>query len=578
MNKKGLSERGSINLLREDILFPESCIRAISALSGKPSVRVVCYMEPDLPWVGLLRTIGSLLKQTIQPVSVDLVGVSPKEVPAGALVWLQQNCPFPIVRGAQSLDFKNISEGGASLLLMRGGIVLHSKAIEAMGAAEESDNLSLNFCDSLEGGVAPAEGQPRLRPDWNPDLFKSTFYLGSVLYFPDGFWNELEIRRPQTLATPGLVAQTLFYDLVWQVMEVVSDGGPKLSAKDIPSGIPMRGFQRSPEILYWVPEEVFRKMHYASAQEMAMMARTELWKKGMRCAENGYQGYRWYYPLPETLPLVSLIVCTRNYRSVLEPCVESIFNKTSYPKFEIIIADNDSDEAETLDYFRILQDRGVKIVRVPGPFNFSAINNRAAEVASGEILGFLNNDLEVSDEGWLNEIVSHVLRPEIGAVGPRLLYPDGRVQHAGVLLGVGHVGAHGFRFFDPNEPGPFGRLQHTQNYSAVTAACVFVRKEIFQLIQGFDETNLTVSNNDVDFCLRILEAGYWNLYTPYAVLIHHESASRGGEFDEPLKKSRYQSEVRYMKRRWGKLLRDDPAYNPRLTKYAEDFTLAQPLK
>lgn len=287
----------------------------------------------------------------------------------------------------------------------------------------------------------------------------------------------------------------------------------------------------------------------------------------------GIGGWRTRYQLPAAIPKVSLLIPTRDGVSVLKTTVDSILEKTTYPDFEILILDNDSEEKETHAYFEELKEKGCRIISCPGRFNYSQINNRGSMEAEGEILGFLNNDLEVTDGEWLDEMVSHVCRKDVGAVGAKLLYPDDTLQHAGVLIGVGHVAAHAFRLFENSpEQGPL-RAHLIQNYSAVTAACLLMRTEVFKEVGGFDDAKLAITNNDVDLCIKAREAGYRNVYTPYAVLYHHESATRGPE-DTPEKFNRYQKEVNHMWKVWSEILMNDPAYNRLLTRFKEDFSLA----
>jgi len=208
-------------------------------------------------------------------------------------------------------------------------------------------------------------------------------------------------------------------------------------------------------------------------------------------------------------------------------------------------------------------------------FNYSAINNFAVQQARGEIIGLINNDLEVISPDWLEEMVSHAVRGEVGAVGAKLYYPEETIQQAGVILGWGGVATHAYNKRPRGYPGQASRALLSQNMSAVTAACLLLRKEVFEEVGGMDETHLTIVFNDVDLCLRIGERGYRNLWTPYAELYHYESASRGYE-DTPEKQERFNREVEYMKQRWGEVLLNDPAYNPNLTLDGECFMLAFP--
>ena len=213
-----------------------------------------------------------------------------------------------------------------------------------------------------------------------------------------------------------------------------------------------------------------------------------------------------------------------------------------------------------------------RVLKWDKPFNYSAINNFAVSQAKGEVVGLVNNDIEVINEGWLTEMVSHVLRPEVGCVGAKLYYPNDTIQHAGVVLGIGGVAGHSHKYFHKSEPGYFTRLHLVQNMSAVTAACLLVRKSVFEEVGGLNEQDLTVAFNDVDFCLKVHTAGYRNLFTPWAELYHHESISRGEE-DTPEKVARFNKESDYMKDKWKKLLTNDTAYNPNLSNTHENFSL-----
>ena len=238
--------------------------------------------------------------------------------------------------------------------------------------------------------------------------------------------------------------------------------------------------------------------------------------------------------------------------------------------------DNDSSDSETHRYFEEFQkEESCKVLKVPGPFNYSKINNEGARNAEGEILLLLNNDIEIIHSNWLTEIVSHAIRPEIGCVGAKLLYSDDTIQHAGVILGLGGVAGHAYRGFPKNHTGSRLRLHLSQNFEAVTAACLAIRKDVFEEVNGLDEENLTVAFNDVDFCIRVGQAGYRNLWTPFATLYHHESASRGSD-ETPKNQKRFQKEVDYMKAKWKNLLMKDSTYNPNLTLLHEDFSLAFP--
>lgn len=401
--------------------------------------------------------------------------------------------------------------------------------------------------------------EPYFKPDWNPELFYSQnffchlgFYARSLLSEVGGFRVGFEGSQD--------------HDLVLRCSERVDASA----------------VHHIPRVLYhWRVHQgstasgSAAKPYAAIAGERALnehFARTgRAWR-----AQWVEHSYRVHRELPPNPPLVSLIIPTRNGLELVRQCVNSIVGKTRYPRYEILIVDNGSDDPHILDYFSSLsQDSSIRVIRDERPFNFSALNNRAVEHASGELVGLVNNDIEVRSTDWLNEMVAIALQPDVGAVGARLLYPDGTLQHAGIVLGIGGVAGHASKHAPPPYHGYFGRIASTSAWSAVTAACLVVRKSVYEEVGGLNEKELAVAFNDVDFCLRLREAGYRNVCTPYAELYHHESATRGYE-DNPQKRARFRAETAYMRNRWGAVLDGDPAYNPNLTLEHEDFSLAWP--
>lgn len=285
--------------------------------------------------------------------------------------------------------------------------------------------------------------------------------------------------------------------------------------------------------------------------------------------------YRIRWRLPSPVPRVSLIIPTRDNLALLRSCIDSILGLTTYPRYDLLIVDNQSNQPETLDYLAMIGARErVTVLRYDAPFNYSAINNWAARHTKGEVLGLVNDDIEVLSPDWLDEMASQAWRPDVGAVGAMLYFPDGRIQHAGVILGLGGIADHAYAGLPRGYLGHGWRARVCQNLSAVTAACLLVRRDVFEQVGGLDE-KLRVAFNDIDFCLRVKEAGYLNVWTPFAELYHHQSASRGAE-NSPEKLERFLGEVALMEGRWGGLLRADPAYNPNLTLTGMDFAPAFP--
>jgi GT2 family glycosyltransferase len=271
---------------------------------------------------------------------------------------------------------------------------------------------------------------------------------------------------------------------------------------------------------------------------------------------------------------VSIIIPTRNLGTILNKCLESIFQKSTYPDYEVIVIDNGSTEAKTLSIISQWleqQPERFKCYPLDIPFNYSQLNNYAASKAEGDYLLFLNNDTEVVTPDWIEAMVEQAQRASIGAVGALLLYPDNSIQHAGVVLGLGGVAAHSHRYFPATTPGYVCQVKTINNYSAITGACLMCRREIFAEIGGFDET-LAVAYNDIDLCLEMSNLGYRNVYLPHVVLYHYESKSRGYE-DTPEKITRLHKEADYLLSKWQKIVENDPCYSPNLTRDREDYSI-----
>jgi len=280
------------------------------------------------------------------------------------------------------------------------------------------------------------------------------------------------------------------------------------------------------------------------------------------------------FAVPQPAPSVTIVIPTRDRADLLGMCLDSIHSRTTYPNVAIVVVDNGSVEPDTLALFDRAREKGVTVLRDDSEFNFSALNNRAVRTVATDFVCLLNNDIEILTPDWLEEMVGMASRPGVGAVGARLWYPDMTIQHAGVIGGLGGVAGHPFKGHAKGDPGYFGRAVLHQELSAVTAACLLVRRAIYEQVGGLDET-LQVAFNDIDFCLRVREAGYRNVWTPYAEMIHHESATRGYE-TTPEKHARFVREIAFMHERWGGVLDADPAYSPNLDLSIDGFGLAWP--
>lgn len=287
---------------------------------------------------------------------------------------------------------------------------------------------------------------------------------------------------------------------------------------------------------------------------------------------------RVIWPLPDPAPLVSVIVPTRDRAQLLKRCLDGVLYRTDYPHIEVMIVDNGSTATDALELFAVLAaDPRVRVLTIPGPFNYAMLNNRAAAEARGDILLLLNNDVDVIDGSWLREMVSNAVRPDIGAVGAKLIYENGNLQHGGVVLGMGAdwVAGHMLIGAPRCSIGPFGLLALSRTAAAVTGACLALRRGLFEEVGGLDAEHLPVAFSDVDLCLRLRENGYRNVWTPFAELYHLESQSRGPD-TSGARADRFQREVKFMLARWGTALRSDRCWNPNLSLAAADGSLAWP--
>ncbi len=427
-------------------------------------------------------------------------------------------------------------------------------------AVNQNPSAQILYSDEDKIDEQGKRADPHFKPDWNPDLFFSQNYV-----------SHLGVYRRELLQRIGGFR-----------IGVEGSQDQDLLLRCLPHVHPA-GIVHIPRVLYH-----WRIVHGSTAlacgeksytsgagikalQDFFSMQGREDVKVGNGLVPNTY---RIRYPIPQPEPLVSLLIPTRDKLELLEPCIRGILDKTTYRNHEIIVLDNESVEPATLEFFERIQaeDSRVRVLAYRWPFNFSAINNYGVQQARGELIGLINNDIEVISPEWLTEMVSHALRPEIGCVGAKLYYEDETIQHAGVIVGLGGVAGHSHKYFPRQSSGYFHRLKIVQNLSAVTAACLVVRKSVYEQVGGLEEDGLRIAFNDVDFCLKVREAGYRNLWTPYAELFHYESKSRGEE-DTPEKVERFHKEIKFVKTKWGELLQRDPCYSPNLTLAREDFSL-----
>ena len=435
--------------------------------------------------------------------------------------------------------------GGEFVAFVRGGDELAPDALfRVVEVLQEHPGSGLVYTDhdKMDGGGDRSD--PSFKPAWSPDLLLSFDYVSHLCVYRKSLLEEVGGIR----AAPDGCED---YDLVVRATEKAMD------------------IRHVPRVLYHRRTEGNGGTSEPSPGGAKALISEALGRRGIEgTVEDGLFPGRLRVDLAISGgPKVSLVIPTRDNVSLLKNCVESIERLTAYPNYEILIVDNDSEDPATLEY---LSSTPHRVIPFGEPFNYSRINNFAVSQAAGEFVVLLNDDTEVVDGGWLGAMLGHAQRPEVGAVGAKLLYPDGSIQHAGVLVGVGNpwgpgIAVHAHQFF-PDGPGYGGTADTTANFSAVTAACMMLRKALFEEVGGLDEENLKVAFNDVDLCLRLRERGYSVVYTPHAELYHHESVSRGYGGGDP-------AESVYMRERWGRTLDEDPFYNANFSRGGGDYNL-----
>ena len=435
--------------------------------------------------------------------------------------------------------------------------LLHPSALYEVMRAICEHGADFIYTDENTFSEEPRDAyNPHFKPDFSPDTLRSYNYICHLSAFSRELLDSVGYFRSEYDGSQD-------YDLILRLTE---------KAK--------RVFHIRKILYYWrahknsVAQDVGAKPYTVKAAKKALAAHLE------RC---GLKGEVLDSSVPTTYhikyeidgnPLISVIIPNKDHTDDLDICLKSLYEKSSYKNFEVIIVENNSTEKETFEYYEaIAQKHGnVKIVKWEGNFNYSAINNFGVNYAKGEFILLLNNDVEIINGSCLEEMLMFAQRKDVGAVGAKLYYSDDTVQHAGVILGLGGTAGHAHKHFGRSHPGYMARASIAQNLSACTAACLMMRRDVFDEVGGFDES-FEVAFNDVDLCMKIRKKGYLVVFTPYAELYHYESKSRGND-STPEKLERFRGEIDRFKEKWQKQLDDgDPYYNPNLTLTRDDFSL-----
>lgn len=529
----------------------EAATQCISGKSHLPISFTVIIDATACSAEQLVETLKSFSEQNYR--QIGLFVVAPLAAPANigkSVLWLQAET-FPeilldeLTRHAPDSWFCLIRAGD---LAAGGGFSLLATRLSG-----EQSGVGLVYADEdiLDAKYGPSN--PVFRPDFDLDYLRSFPYTGRFISF----------RGREYLELGGFdwsAGSAKFYDYVLRFSERYEIA----AVYHLPSILFHAGAQCEIDV-----EAQYGHSLAAHLQRCRLQAVVE---PGL------FPGsFRVRYE-HDSKPLVSIIIPTKNQLPMLQRCVESLLEKTAYPNCEILLVDNQSSDADAVEYLEGLaglNQQNLRVFTYPFEFNFADMNNLVAREARGEYLVLLNNDTAIVKNDWLDAMLNHAQRPEVGIVGAKLLYPDGRVQHAGVILGLRGPADHPFGGEAMDSPGYCGRLLVDQQYSAVTAACMMVRKSVYESVGGMDADVFRVSYNDVDLCLKVREAGYRIVWTPYAVVMHEGSVSQR-EVDQSTleaKKQRFESEQYAMYRKWLPALIADPAYNPNLGLTNQGFEL-----
>lgn len=511
-----------------------------------PTICLILQLEKGYQPLLLARTVSSVLGQ-IYP-HWHLVLTNAQLLDATAKQGMLGSPQIELLEGPlnswPSMDAQWVGQ-------LELGDMLRPHSLAAMMlAAQDESSAEIIYSDEDKIDEDGLRFDHHFKPDWNHDFLLSANYIGRARLVKRTLWAHLQLDPHASTYEVNLACIQNLTDK--QLIHV-----PHVLWHCVRSTSPTLG-----------PQPVEKLQNYLNHQYPG--AKASLTQEGF---------LRVHHSIPHDAPLVSIVICTRNQYSLLSTCISSILEKTTYNNYEIIVVDNGSDDPRTLHYLQqiVKENTNISVLRDDRAFNYSALNNLAVRHSKGQLIALLNNDIEVIGGDWLTEMVGHALRPEIGCVGAKLLYPDQTVQHAGVLIGSGtdeptSIAAHYLRGIPRHAPGYANRALVTHQLTAVTAACLVIRKSTFIEVGGLDEEHLAVAFNDVDFCLRVGELGLKHVWTPHALLYHHESVSRGRDVSAK-SRCRFLPELDYMRTRWAKQLKHDPNYNPNLCYVKPDFLL-----
>lgn len=456
-----------------------------------------------------------------------------------------------------SNDALTLAQGDYVVLMDHDDLLAGNALQEIVLALQQHPQADLLYSDEDKIDDLGIHSAPHFKPDWCPDHLLSRNYIGHVAV----------IRRSLVEESGGFrigFEGSQDYDLLLRITELTDR------------------IVHIPKILYHWRIHQQSTAHGEDVKPYAYMAAKKALeeaclRRGMKVQVKYLQGLRGYkieYPLPYQ-PLVSIVIPSKDQHELLKNTIDSLVKKTRYSSYEIVLLNNNS---KSQAFFNLIEEyknelgEKFRCIDCNIPFNFSRLMNIGRNNSQGEVLLFLNNDVEIIHGDWLEEMVCMALQKRIGAVGVKLLYPDDTIQHAGVIIGLGGVAGHAFTGIHKDEPGYFNYIQSTNNFSALTAACLMLRTEVYDAVNGMDE-QFEVEYNDVDLCLKIREKGYHNVYLPHVELYHFESATRGHPHQSKSGYERHLKEMELFKQKWPEYIKNDPCYNPNLNLGVHDFSM-----
>jgi len=535
----------------------------LNSFKYKPLISIICPIyNPNHKY--LAEAISSVLNQLYKNWELCLVDDCSTKFNLSAFI---KKYPDNRIKTIQRSINGNISEASNSAIGLSSGdficfldqddVLSKEALLWIVDAVNVNPEIKFIYSDEDKLDTSGNRCNPNFKPDWNYHYLLSRNYICHLAVYDKTL---LETLGGCKIGLEG--AQD--YDLALRASEHLNEGE----------------IYHIPRILYhWrIHQESTSLNHLAkpytlTAGKQALQAHLQRSNINATVKIN-YTSYEVSYSRPSPSPAVSIIIPTRNQFELVKACIESVNKLSDYGNYEIVVIDNDSDDRQTIGYLKTLETlEHHRVIWDKGSFNFARLMNDSVAQCQSEFICFLNNDIEVISKNWLSEMISIIIQKNVGIVGAKLLYPDNTIQHGGIVLGICGVAGHAHKHFPNGHPGYINRLESRQEYSAVTGACLLTRKHTFELVGGMDQANLAIAFNDIDYCLKVRDLGLKTVWTPFAVLYHHESKSRGLE-DTPSKQDRYAKEFTIMKSRWGRRLTQDPAYNPNLTLSDETFAYA----